>query len=251
MAHWLYSQARSATTAKTCFGLQIYLNMEIAFEALAKWYFTLRDWTPKSEPLLWRFKKTEVKEKENPKAQDCATHIALTQLQDSPQDQILSLLKQPSEAQLKARGWSKRELEYRLAVIGNLLDTLQAGFQNRVAGGGDLVRAYNNLKHGLLVLQQLPGPKQKASVFLIARVNKGPGAQSSITPLGLSCDADQLRPLRDNTIETCKLIAALLALIPWYYYTDLSWRAYKAQPDTVVGAVQAVWKKMDKLRSQP
>lgn len=248
MAHWLYGQAKSARTAKTCFGLQMYLNMEIAFEALAKWYFALRDWTPKSEPLLWMFKKTEMKEGE--KAVDYATPVALKQLQDSPEEQILCLLKQPSETELRDRGWSKKELDERSAVVGDLLRTLRAGLQNRAAGGGDLRRAYNNLKHGLLVLQQLPGLSRKQSAFLVAKVTRGQRNRSVVVPLEFCCDADQLRPLRDNAIATCKLIAVLLALIPWYYYTALSWGEYEAQPDTVVGAVKAVWKKIDELGSQ-
>ena len=245
MAHWLYKQASSAGTAKTCFALQIYLNMEMALEALSKWYFALRDWRPGCEPLLWRFKKTDVREK--PEARDHATHIALKDLNNSCADEILSKLKQPSEAHLRDAGWSENELENRSASVDSLLKTFRAGLQNRVAGDGDLVRAYNNLKHGLLALHELPGANQPPSLFLISRVKRGQGGGSLVTPLGLSCESDNLRPLRDTTIATCKLIAVLLNLLPWYFYSRLTWAQYKAEPDNLIGAVTKVSKKIDKL----
>ena len=246
MAHWLLLQAESASAAKACFALQMYLNMEIALETLSKWYFTLRDWRRASESLLWRFKTTEVRE--NPDAEDYATHVALKDVEASSVDDLLLRLKQPSSDDLKARGWSEDELTEREKTIPDLVATLTAGLQNRMAGSGDLRRAYNNLKHGLLVLQDLPGfTKPPGSIFLIAGLRNDEPDSSMITPLGLASDSQSLRLLRDNCVGVSRLIAALLAVLPWYYQTNATWNDYQKQPNNAIGAMQMAWKKLDKL----
>ena len=246
IAHWLLLQAESADGAKACFALQMYLNMEMSLETLSKWYFTLRDWRPGSESLLWRFKTTEVREK--PNAKNYATHIAFDKLEASPLDDVLVCLKQPSFDNLKARGWSEHELRDRLTVISDLLVTLRAGLQNRMAGSGDLRRAFNNLKHGLLFLQDLPGQsKPVGSIFLIAGIREAQPDDSMITPLGLASDSRSLRLLRDSCVGVSRLVAVLLVLLPWYYQSNATWAEYQTNPNNAVGAMRMVWKKLDKL----
>ena len=249
MGHVLYAESESAEAAKACFGLQMYLNLEMALECLSKWYFALRDWKPQSEPLLWRFKTTNVRE--NTEAQDYTAKAALDELTTLPAEQMLATLKQPTDSDLERRGWAVQDRNQRTRGINEVLETLRRALRNRIAGEGDLVRAYNNAKHGLLVLRELPGVNDSSSAFLIAKVQKGQGGQSLIKPLGLSGESGQLRRIRDTTIVTCQLMAVLLAVIPWYYYSDLTWQQYKAQPDNLADSVAALFATIERMVASP
>jgi hypothetical protein len=239
---WLTNQLSPNGGFNKAAALQIYLNFEIALEMMAMWYFALGEWSPGRNSLARKFTNVKISG-ETGNRYNVAD--ALSRMISMSPDELFAHLKQPTRDQLAQRGWTEAELRGRDEVALKLPGILQSALKNRVASNGDLVRAYNKLKHGLFVFQELAGERGDG-VALIHSVHADDASGVMVEPIWMPTTYERLRAITDITVVVCKLAAALLEVVPWYYYSDEDRQAYRQRP-SATGSMIKVYEKIEEM----
>lgn len=235
VSKFLFAELEGATGARKSLALQIYLNFEMALEAFCMWYFTLRDWHP-GTPLAERFASVHINEKEGGAFSSARALAEVQSLEVS----LGEWLHQPSKEALIERGWNKEQAAEREASIDAFHDVFRRALKNRGAADGDLVRAYNKLKHGLLAFQASAiGVDDQDTVVLPT----GKIEAIRTDHVAIQCSPDTMEKLVQVTVSSCGWIAGTLALMDWYYLTERSWEDYQAGPNVVAGVAQ-IWQRV-------
>lgn len=243
---WLLNQIGSGEGASKSLAIQIYLNFQMALEALSMWYFALVEWKPGVDSLVKRFDGINISE--SPGARH-STEKALQELSAMDLPCLLGTLKQPTEQQLRGRGWGEGEVQRREEGVSEIPGLLRRAMQNRLADSGDLVRAFNKFKHGLIVLQALKPPEtQTDAVALVTDVEMTDPGKARVEAIWLGCSPERLKPLVDTTVSVCHITAMLLVLVPWYHMSNLGWAEYRCQSNAVDG-VARVYERLEQLRA--
>lgn len=242
---WLTNQLSESGGFNKAAAIQIYLNFEIALEMLGMWYFALREWVPGQTSLAYTFAKIEISSRKEHRHN---VDEALASMASLQAEQLLAELKQPDDGQLRQRGWSEEELRERQEVAANLAELLKRAFKNRVGSNADLVRAYNKLKHGIIVFQEIPG-QEADGVALVHKVRSAGTDGVRIDPIWLPKSRERLKAISDITVTVCQLAGTLLAILPWFYFSQDAWQAYKASPSAIGNMIQ-ISRRLEEMRAE-